>query len=386
MITRIAALFAFCTILLLAARLPAQAQATAPGSSIPAAALSLENGGFECPDYVDAIDERGRAIRIPAGWRMVNSAGETPVIYSAREWYAKSCERDAWVEHFEGRDAVILRAQDLETPPEPGKPFDTTLYQQVTVEPGGAYSVSGWFVSLCGGSFSAPNDCPDGYYMAKQLGIDPSGGEDPGGEQIEWVESRANFVEADGTTRIGWQNLRLSAVAESSTLTVLARINSPFQWHGNHAFIDALKIVRAPAAIFDALPQRVDGGALTVPWTGEQSPDVTALGGTYRLYIDMQVRPEGGEWRDLMVDGDESGELLFQAPCVDLGYDFRIRARAEQPPADEAGEGVWPNHRFPGIWSEPIGVYFASSSSVDRVEGGLSLRSFLPIIFANRDC
>ena len=72
MITRIAALFAFCTILLLAARLPAQAQATAPGSSIPAAAVSLENGGFECPDYVDAIDERGRAIRIPAGWRMVN--------------------------------------------------------------------------------------------------------------------------------------------------------------------------------------------------------------------------------------------------------------------------------------------------------------------------
>ena len=173
---------------------------------------------------------------------------------------------------------MILRAQDLETPPEPGKPFDTTLYQQVTVEPGGAYSVSGWFVSLCGGSFSAPNDCPDGYYMAKQLGIDPSGGEDPGGEQIEWVESRANFVEADGTTRIGWQNLRLSAVAESSTLTVLARINSPFQWHGNHAFIDAVKIVRAPAAMFDALPQRVDGGALTRAVDGRAEPRCDGAG------------------------------------------------------------------------------------------------------------
>jgi hypothetical protein len=387
MIARITALLVFVSLLVVAGRTPVLGQSSPPGSSIPAAPVALENGGFECPDYVEGVDGRGNPIRVPAGWWTVsNSVGESPVIFSTREWYGGNCASDAWIEHLEGRDAVILRSQDLETPPLPGKPFDATLYQRVAVEPGGAYSVSGWFVSLCGGSFSDPNDCPDGYYMAKLLGLDPAGGTDPTGDGVLWRENRDNFVEPDGRTRIGWQNLRLAAVAEAPMLTVLARINSPFQWHGNHAFIDAIKIIRAPAAFFGSLPATLVGSELALPWSSVEGPDVAALGGTYRLYIDVQVRPEDGQWRDLLVDGTSSGTLNFQAPCTDTAYEFRIRARAEQPPADEAGEGVFPNHRFPGVWSEAERVYFQTSAVPTTSDSTLTQQSFLPLVFANREC
>ncbi len=384
---RLPAIIAFAILFCLSWAGDSFAQSAGADGSIPAAAVTLTNGEFECPNYTDGTDERGAPLRIPAGWTLINRAGETPVVYSTREWYAGSCESDAWVERLEGRDAVVLRAQDLETPPAPGKPFDATLYQQVQVEAGGAYSVSGWFVTLCGGSFSDPNDCPDGNYMAKLLGMDPSGGVDPQSTNIEWIENRANFVEPDGRTRIGWQNLRLATVAEATTLTVFARINSPFQWHGNHGYVDAVKIVRAPAAMFGPLPAETNLPQLQIAWNGAQSPDVAAIpNGTYRLYIDIQTRPESGEWRDLLTGGEESGELVFDPRCVNTRYEFRIRARAEQPPAEEAGDGAWPNHRFPGVWSEPVPVYFAAPGLQARPAEVMEPRLFLPIIFANTDC
>ena len=98
-----------------------------------------------------------------------------PVVTSARIRFANSCDGEAHVERIEGRDSVLIRALDHETPPEPGKPFDVTLMQQVPVVSGTDYSLSGWMLTLCGGSFSDPNDCPEGYYMAKLLGIDPDG-------------------------------------------------------------------------------------------------------------------------------------------------------------------------------------------------------------------
>ncbi|MCB9137486.1 MAG: hypothetical protein H6642_03965 [Caldilineaceae bacterium] len=379
----------FAVLLLAAARGSSQAQSAGPHGSIPAAPVTLENGEFECPAYVDGADERGARIRIPQGWTLTNLAGETPVVYSAREWYAGSCESDAWVERLEGRDALVLRAQDLETPPAPGKPFDAALSQQVTVEPGGAYSVSAWFVSLCGGSFSAPNDCPEGVYMAKLLGLDPQGGMDAAADSVQWVENRANFVGEDGRTRVGWQNLRVAAVAESDSMTVFARVNSPFQWHGNHAFVDAVKIVRAPAAMFAPLPATSDANPLSLAWNSEQSPDVIALGGTYRLYVDIEVRPENGEWRALLTDGGETGAIGFAPRCTNIRYEFRLRARAEQPPAEEAGEGAWPNHRFPGVWSEPVGVYFTAPTgpTTTRTEAGSLLWDiFLPIVASTPDC
>ena len=130
------------------------------------------------------------------------------------------------VEKLEGDDALVMAAQDLETPPVPGKPFDALVYQQVAVTPGTSYSLSAWMVSFCGGT-SNPSDCPSGYYIAKMFGVDPSGGTDPNAASVIWTEDRQNF------NRARWVNLDLVATAQSSTMTVFARIRSPFQHHGN---------------------------------------------------------------------------------------------------------------------------------------------------------
>lgn len=357
---------------------------------------ALTNPSLECA--VGYEDGEGND-RVPSGWSAVQLDGD-PRLHSTRELvYDDLCDPggDRHVEKLELEDSLMIASKNIETPPTPGKPFDVAILQQTDVAPGADYSVSSWMVSLCGGSNGSeehPNDCPDGYYMAKMLGLDPSGGVDPQSDDVIWVENRDNFVEGDGFTDIGWANLRSSTVAISDTLTIFARINSPFQWHGNHAFLDAIKIVRAPTASFIAPPESVIGRDLTLAWTAIQSPDVAAIpDSTHRLLIDLQTRPEGGEWRDVLSgaqlpDGESQGQTGFSARCLDINYDFRIRARAEQPPAEEAGEGARPNHRFPGSWRAPISVSFQAPPNAAPVtpdfEG--STRIYLPLFHAEIDC
>ena len=63
---------------------------------------------------------------VPSGWTRVVLTG-TPTLSSARLFFTGSCDNDAFVEHLEGEDAIVVRAQDIETPPTPGKPFGRGL-------------------------------------------------------------------------------------------------------------------------------------------------------------------------------------------------------------------------------------------------------------------
>jgi hypothetical protein len=377
---------------LLALSAVAQARDIAPATgTIAPAPPVLTNPSFECS--VGYVNGEGND-RVPTGWTAVQIDGD-PRLHSTREWvYDGDCNPsdDRHVERLELDDSLMIASQNIETPPTPGKPFDVAIFQQTAVTPGADYSLSGWMVSLCGGS-ATPSDCPDGVYIAKMLGIDPTGGADPEAESVIWVENRANFVEADGVTRIGWQNLRTSAVAQAETLTVFARVRSPFQWHGNHAFADAISLVRAPTAAFINPPAQVSGPQLTLRWSGAQSPDVLSIpGSTHQLLIDVQTRPQGGEWRDVadgaLIPGDQGeGQADFTARCLDTTYEFRIRARAEQPPADEGGEGAWPNHRFPGSWSEPVPVRFQTPTSAPAPTPPVGdERIYLPLIQTFVEC
>ena len=296
---------------------------------------------------------------------------------SARLQFGKSCDAEGvHIEKINGRDSFTVLAWEIETPPEPGKPFDVTIYQQTPVEPGGDYSVSGWFLTLCGGS-AVPNDCPDAVYMAKMLGLDPTGGIDPDADTVVWTENRNNFVD-ENDERIGWSNLYTAARAEAGTMTVFARIDSPFQWHGNHGFIDAISLIRAPVAEFVDLPAEVSGDRLDLAWDGQQSPDVEAIaGGNYDLLADIDVRHEDEQtWRSLVNDADSPGSIPFQAGCLDSSYQFRIRARAEQP---EDEDGAWPNQRYPGPWSDPRRSCSSRKTRPSRsLIGDLSI--YLPLI------
>jgi hypothetical protein len=310
------------------------------------------NGDFECTTgYYSQTNSAGKTIYAPNGWRLVISQG-APKTHSARINFARSCDGSAHVERIQGIDSILLEAQDLEKPPEPGKPFDVTFYQQVSATVGGAYSLSGWLLSLCGGS-ATPSDCPAGYYMAKMLGIDPTGGIDPLAATVVWAEDRRNFLE--NNKRVGWTNVRLAATAQSTTITVFARVASPFQWHGNHAFIDALGFVRSPAASL-AVPREITGTQVVIVWDGEQTPDVTHIpGGNYKLYFDLQYRhQDASEWIEWVSDYEGIGSKVFSARCMNNEYQFRVRARAEQPD----GTGAQPNQRYSGVWSEPTPIFF----------------------------
>lgn len=345
-----------CLALLLSASCFTTLPALANEKAQPAAgdqapqAPTIHNAGFECNQgYSPQPGIRGLA---PDGWTAVLLDGR-PELNSTRTYFAGSCGGSGFIERIEGEDSLVMLSEDIETPPVPGKPFDAVVYQRTMVTPGVAYSLSAWMVSLCGGS-AMPNDCPSGYYMAKMLGIDPSGGTNPLGPSVVWIEDRRNFTESR------WANLRLAATAQGDTLTVLARIRSPFRWHGAHAFLDAVSLVRAPTATFISLPATVNGSQVTVRWQGSLGPDIPAIpGGTHRLLFDVQQRPAGqAAWSDWLVDQPDGQAVFAVDGCLgSQTVEFRLRARAEQP---EGSNGAWPNHRYPGVWSQPASVTFVN--------------------------
>jgi hypothetical protein len=348
--------------------------------TIPPDPPILNNTDFECTTgYYSTTNAVSKTIYVPNDWQLLISQG-APKTQSARVNFARSCEGSAHVERIYGIDSLLVEAQDLETPPTPGKPFDVSFYQQISATVGGAYSLSGWLLSLCGGS-NVPNDCPAGNYIAKMLGIDPTGGTDPLASSVVWGENRRNFVE--NNQKVGWTNVRTVAVAQAPTITVFARLNSPFQWHGNHAFIDALGLVRAPTSQL-TVPATVSGTqVITVVWSGEQSPDVLNIpGGQYRLLFDLEYRvQEATAWQNFVDGAVGAGSRQFQAGCTHASYEFRIRARAEQPD----GQGVQPNQRYPGIWSEPQTVIFNPITTLpDQPAGPVNL--YLPLVRSNLTC
>ncbi|RME54223.1 MAG: hypothetical protein D6790_16960 [Caldilineae bacterium] len=315
----------------------------------------LINPGFECREGTYPLEAaQGGEMQIPVGWKVVFIDG-SPWVYSTRmQVNGGACSEGGFVERIEGEDSLAVFAQDIEWSDKPGKPFDVAVYQQVEATPGQAYSLSGWLLSLCGGS-KVPSDCPEGNYIAKLLGMDPTGGVDPLADSVIWVENRENFVGSQGE-RIGWQNLYTAAVAQADVLTVFARVTSPFQWHGNHALIDAFSLVEAPTAQLGALPAQVDDFRVDISWSGQQSPQIQAIpSGAYELTFDVQFRVgEEGAWQTWQ-ERTPAGSASFVAKAANTPHFFRVRAFAAQP---EGVPGAWPNHRYPGVWSEPVQVTF----------------------------
>jgi hypothetical protein len=375
-------ILAFCLLVMGHSAL-AQDDAQAGDTVPPSSTQRLSNGEFECKEA--GYREGVMPNRLPNTWE-ITYTGQAPVIDSARIRFAGSCDGSAHVERISGEDSVVMEAPDLEWTLMPGKSFDATLYQQVGVVSGATYSLSGWMLTLCGGSNTVPrNDCPDGYYMAKLLGMDPTGGVDPDAPSVQWVENRRNFVEPDGRKRIGWQNLRLGATAQAMTMTVFARIASPFQWHGNHGFIDALSLLRGPTAALTATAPLTGSTVITLTWAGELGPDIPLIeGGRHELRFDLQYWHDANQrWRDIVSDAGTGG-TLFNAACANSTYRFRVQARAEQP---DGSKGASPNQRYPGVWSEPLDIFVPAATPMEPgIPFTVTDQLFLPLLQSQRTC
>ena len=359
----------------------------------PPAPPMLQNPRFECEDgFVDGFNPVNKDVQIPSGWTVVYVNGAAQPL-STRLSSRGVCDRvmgnadgKGWVDVTYGGeyDSLYIRAQDIETLPNPGKPFDVVLYQQTPATIGGNYSVSTWMVSLCR-NYNGTKVCPPGEYIAKAVGLDPLGGVDPDAASVVWAENRVNYVDEEGD-HVGWQNIYVGTRALSGTLTVFMRMTAPYDQRGNSGFMDEVSLIRGPFARFVALPEEADADdTLTITWDGLQSPDIAALaGGTYRLHYDVQVRPAGGEWRDLVVKTAQTSQG-FTPLCADTTYEFRVRAGTEQP--DGSG-GVAPNHRYPGAWSLPESVFFAAPAvnAGPPVAPAADNTIFLPVLRLNPQC
>ncbi len=343
----------------------------------------LVNGDMECP-------ERGASVlgALPGGWDGVLLRTDYPPdidsLY-ARITEDYNCKFNSWVEHLQGNDAWGMYAKDSEpnecgtvpcSPPY-GKPFDAAIYQQVAVTPGVTYSLSGWLVSFCGGAATGagstpcpynanePYDAPGQVYILKMLGLDPTGGSDPTASTVQWVsDGRPHTVS-------GWSNLHLSATAQAMTMTVFARIDSPFTWHGNYGLIDAVTLVPAPVANFSNVPTAVVNRHFSIGWGGALSPAIATIpGNTYYLDYTLQYRlGSDGTWQDWLTD-QLAGSQVFTntTPGSNLTYYFRVQPLAEEPNSS----GSWPHSRFPGAWTESGPVQALLSGSLKSV--------YLPIV------
>ncbi len=318
--------------------------------TVPPVAPQLMNPGFECSvGYTPGLNPDGDEILVPNGWTVIFLNGE-PDVSSTRLFYTGNCDPNSprFIERLGGIDSFLVRSEDIETPPEPGKPFDIVIYQRQPATYGGAYSLSAWMTSKCGNS--NPVDCPSGNTIVKAIGIDPNGGIDPSSPAIEWIENREN---------LRWQNLRTSVTALTPMITVFARMTSSFQFHGNLGFMDEFSLVRAPLSAMDALPNKVEEiGEVVLTWFGQPSQDVKEIpAGNYDLIFDVEARliPRG-TWEPIL-EGTTQQSTTFVAPCLDESYEFRVRAREEQP---EDEEGAFPNQRYQGVWSKTQTVLFTA--------------------------
>ena len=80
--------------------------------------------------------------------------------------------------------------------------------------------------------------------------------------------------------------------------------------------------------------------------------------GQYHLFFDIQYRiGSQGAWIDWLTDRPAESATFTANGCAGVQtYAFRVRSRAEQI----NGVGAFPNHRYPGVWSEPASVVLGS--------------------------
>jgi uncharacterized protein YkwD len=288
----------------------------------------LQNGGFEG----DFHSQPGIAGEVADGWVAYNEAGNPT--YLATSTFANG----GWVEKIEGSDSLIILAENLY--PE-GRPFTAVLYQHVNgLTPGTAYSASGWFLSMWGGS--AGDDPPDPYAIGKKIGIDPTGGTDPTAPTVIWSAERWEDK--------SWVNPTVATRVSGTTLTVFLRVQSKWQQSANQAIVDGIRLEEAPVAAIDSISSPITT-SFAVRWSGTMPSGLKSLG-NFALFYDVEVQDDNGPWQTwLAKTRDTSG--IYDGMSGHK-YEFRVRPYAIQPKGEPPH--YWPPSTFVGPVSESVSV------------------------------
>ena len=183
----------------------------------------LNNGGFEGGFRGWGPNDS----QIPNGW-------EPFVIQdpSAPPQFKDSAAFGGFVERLDGEHCLVIWSHWV--------PFDAGIYQQVgNVTPGTAYQVQVEWAPMQ--SYNAEEGGKQkGDFLGRVVGIDPTGGTDPNSPNIVWSQ------ELWKEKRVAKDYLRISAVAQSNTITVFLRAKNP-QPHGqDQVFFDVVSLVVDP--------------------------------------------------------------------------------------------------------------------------------------------
>lgn len=178
----------------------------------------IKNGGFEEGFYGWGPNDS----QVPNGWQ--------PFVIqdpSAPPQFKDSAAFGGFVERLDGDHALIIWSHWV--------PFDAGVFQQVQVTPGTGYVLQVEWAPMQ--SFNPEQGGKvDGDYIARVVGLDPIGGTDPNAPTVVWCE------ELWKQKRATKDRLKVSAVAQSGTMTVFLRVKNP-QPHGqDQVFFDVVSL------------------------------------------------------------------------------------------------------------------------------------------------
>ena len=265
----------------------------------------LTNPGLEV--YGTPYGEfHGVACQVATGWRRFPEVSPEPCWMDTRVFAYSDLGGD-WVEKIEGQTSQMIVST---------QPYTAGIWQQVSgLTPGVPYGFHAAMLTIY--QSSAP-PAVDGK-MIKQVGIDPTGGTDPGAGTIVWSEP-------DDHDEGPWDvERRTAAYAQASKATVFVRVISPDgagPWpHLNQSFFDSAILART-ATVSAVSPAESQATTFLVSW----GPAESAGGGTVRWYDAEWMDEAGGGWqpwfsRTTQTQANFSGER---------GHTYHFRARVWQ--------------------------------------------------------
>ncbi|NOZ04847.1 MAG: hypothetical protein GXP41_00635, partial [Chloroflexi bacterium] len=310
----------------------------------------LQNGGFEGGFHHQA----GIEGEVADGWVAYNEAGNPTYLGT------KTFAGGGWVEKIEGSNSHIILAENLYPQ---GLPFTAVLYQQVEgVAPGTAYSASGWFLSMWGGS--AGDDPSDPYAIGKKIGIDPTGGTDPTAPSIVWSTERWDDK--------SWVNPSVAAQAAGTKITLFVRVWSKWQQSANQAIVDGLRLEQAPTATIVSLPT-YSPAPIAVQWAGNLPAGLQSLG-NFALFYDVEVQIDGGPWQPWLSKTRETGGAY--PGLSGHTYSFRVRPYAIQPKGEPPQ--YWPPSTFVGPLSDAASTTVDAAPPTSRVHALPAVQRLAP--------
>jgi hypothetical protein len=279
--------------------------ATASPSASGASVNLTQNWGFE---------GGFKANGVGVGWnRFVLSGNVT---------YANTIEY-FWpgAEHTEGETSQLLISKTA---------FSAGLYQRINgVTIGKPYAAKAAMLTL----FESSAPPTHNGTMQKLVGIDPYGGTNPNSANIVWSP-------VDDHDEAPWVDVRVAAVAKSTTITLFVRVNclQPVSHPSldNQVFIDAVMLARAPTVSASSPPDSYSS-TFTVTWENGQ-----AAPGGYIVKYDVQSKDDVNNTWILWQDKTRDTSAQFAGV---VGRTYTFRARAYEKYTD------WYGIRLVGAWS-----------------------------------